>query len=811
MSGFRHDLVLAVRSFRQSPGLAVAAILTLALGIGANSSIYSLADALLFRALDVPDADRIVHVFQRREQPGTYPLSFADYPHYRDNARSFEAVAAHYPTAPLHVLLDGAPESVTGAVATASYFDVLQVRPALGRFFRSDEDQTRDRDAVTVISHGYWRRRFGGEPSVLGRVIQINGRPFTIVGVAPRRFTGVHQRGPSTDLWIPSAMFRVGYRYCDAADRHCTIVQLLARVKRDVSIEQTQRELDLLFSQLGPVSTTNVEVGVTVIPARGLGQGRQTAEERQIHLFLGVVTLVLVIACANIAGLLLARTTARRRDLAVRLAIGAGRSRIVRQVFAESVVLAVAGGVGGLLVSLWGTGFLASLYSHDSAGRPLALDLTMNGMVIVATVALTSFTALLVGITPAWYASGRDLIGVLKDETPSGGAKRARWRALLVCTQVAACVVLLVGAALLIQSAHRALQGPGFSPDHLITMRLRPSLVDYSRERAHAFQRDVVFALESLPGVMSASPSVYWAMFSAGVNVTAQEAGSSAPVVAALSNPVGPRYFATMGIAVIEGREFNEQDRTGAPLVAVVNDVLARRLWPHGSGAGRTLLVNGQPHLVVGVVRDAQYYPTGDPPRAQVFFSYWQPHSDDNFLNDSRMFVRVSGDPGQMMGPLRRAVAAVDPAVPMSEDHPLADRLLYAFQPVRLARGMLLSFAVLAVVLSAVGLYGVLAFSVAQRTREIGVRMALGARPRDVAGAVFRDAAVLTAGGTALGLIGAWYSARFAALLLFGLEARDPVAFVVAPVLLAAVAAAASYLPARRAVSVSPLTALRSE
>jgi putative ABC transport system permease protein len=811
MNGFWHDLVLAVRSLRQSPGLAAAAILTLALGIGANATIYSLADAVLFRPLEVPDADRIVHIFQRRHQPGNYPLSLADYPHYRDHARSFEALAAHYATAPLNVLVDGAPESVTGAVATANYFDVLQMRPTLGRFFLAAEDQARDRDAVTVISHGFWQRRFAGDRSVLGKAVQINGRSFTIVGVAPPGFAGVRQRGPATDLWIPSAMFRVGYRYCNAFERTCTIVQLLGRLKPGVAIEQSQQELDVLFAQLGPVSTTNAEVGVTVLSARGLGLGSQLAEEQQIYLFLGVVALVLVIACANIAGLLLARTTARRRELAVRLALGAGRGRIVRQVLAESVVLAGAGGVAGLLVSTWGTDFLSSLYSHDSAGRPIAFDMTINGTVVTATVALTLFTALLAGVTPAWHASRGHLVAVLKDEGASGGARRARLRGLLVAAQVAVCVVLLIGAALLIQSAYRAFQGPGFSPDHLITVRLRPSLVDYPRDRAHAYQRDVVRTLESLPGVVSASPSVYMSMFSAGLNVTAQATTAAAVSVTAISNPIGPRYFETLAIPLVEGREFTARDRTGAPLVAVVNDVLARQLWPDSPVAGRALQVNGQPHTVVGVVRDAQYYPTGDPPRAQVFLSYWQPRGADTFLNDSRVFIRVAGDAAQMMAAVRRAVAAVDSAVPISEDHPLADRLVYAFQPVRMARGMLTSFAVLAVVLSAVGLYGVLAFSVAQRTREIGVRMALGARPRDIASVVLRDAAVLTAAGISLGLVAAWNTAQFATLLLFGLDARDPTAFVAAPVLLAIVALTASYVPARRAVNVLPLTALRSE
>jgi predicted permease len=547
------------------------------------------------------------------------------------------------------------------------------------------------------------------------------------------------------------------------------------------------------------------------VPARGLGYLAQSSERRQLDLFLGVVTLVLLIACANIAGLLIARSTGRRRDLAVRLAMGASRGRIVSQVLAESLVLSAIGGAAGLLVATWGTDLLASLYAHDSAGRPIAFDLSLTATVVLATVALTFITALLSGGAPAWHASRADLLSVLKDEGASGGARRARLRPLLVGAQVAISIVLLVGAALLIESARRAFQGPGLDPDPVITLRLRPSLVDYPRERAHAFQRDVVQALEALPGVISASPSVFFSMFSAGTRILAVDASAPGQPLEAIGNPVGPRYFATMGIAVIEGREFHERDRSGAAPVVVVNDVLARRLWPNGSAVGRMLRANDRGHEIVGVVADAQYYSGGDPPRPQVFFSYWQPADTDAFQNDSRTFVRVAGDAAPMMRDILRAVASVDASVPVSEAYPLRDRVAYAFQPVRLARAMLTSFALLALLLSAVGLYGVLAFSVVQRTREIGIRVALGATRADVITLVMREGLTVTAIGAAVGLFAAWHAAQFVAALLFGLAARELTAFAAATALLLVVALVASYLPARRAAGVSPLAAIRTE
>jgi predicted permease len=528
-----------------------------------------------------------------------------------------------------------------------------------------------------------------------------------------------------------------------------------------------------------------------------------------VSLFLGVVTLVLVMTCANIAGLLLARSTVRRRDIAVRFAIGASRGRIVSQVLTESLVLAALGGLAGLVVASWGTDLLGSLYSYDSAGRPLMFDLTLNVPVVVAAVAVTLLTAIIAGGLPAWHAGRTDLIGVLKDEGASGGARRARLRPLLVSAQVAVSVVLLVGATLMIESASHALGGPGFDADRVITLRSRPSLIDYSRERAHTFQREVIRRLEAMPGVVSASPSVYMSLFSAGLRVTAASATNPNDTLDALSNAVGPRYFETLGVPLVEGREFSEQERAGAAPVVIVNDVLARRLWPAQPAAGAALVVNGRPHTIVGVVRDAQYYAAGDQPRPQVFSSYWQSAPGDAFLNDSRTFVRVAGDPARMLPEVLRAIAAVDPAVPISEAHPLGDRVAYMFMPVRMARGMLTSFALLALILSAVGLYGVLAFSVAQRSREIGLRIAIGATRRQIATMVLREGMIVTAIGVVVGVLAASQSLRFASSLLFGLEPGNVTAFLAAPAVLVTVALVASYLPARRASNVSPLTAMR--
>ena len=812
MTNVLQDLRLALRQLHQSPGLSAAAILTIALGIGANVTIYSFAHAVLFRPLDVPDADRLVHVFERRESPGSFPLSLAEYPYYREAAGSFEALAAHYSTAPLHASIGGSPEALTGAVVTASYFDVLQIRPVVGRFFTAEEDRVRDRDAVAVISYGSWQRHFGGAATAIGSTIRINDRLFTIVGVAPSGFTGVQVRGAVIDVWIPAALFATGYRYCDAFAPDCTIVQMIGRLRIGVSPEQAARELADIAGRLPaePMKQRR-RIGIGVEPARGIGAAPGSSERRQLNLFLTAVTLVFVVTCANITGLLLARAAARRRHMAVRLALGASRMRILSQVLSETAVLAFLGGAAGLLAATWSTTALETLYAQDSAGRAMTFSLSLGSPVVLAAAGLTVLAALVAGGIPAWLASRTDVGSVLKQEGPWGGRRRMHLRQALVCAQLAMSVILLVGAGMLIASARQVMHGSGFDPGPVMTLRLRPSLLTYSRERAERFHRDVISRVEAVPGVVSASPSVYMAMFGGGPRSAVRDPTQPGEAADATFNFVGARYFATLGIGVVEGREFVEADRREAAAVAIVNDVLARRLSPDRPLVGRETVADGRTHTIVGVVRDAQYYAAGEAPRGQIFFSYWQSGGSDAFLADSRTFVKVSGDPRAMLAEVRRAIASVDPSVPISEAHALDERVAYMFQPLRVARLLLTVFAALALVLATVGLYGVLAQSIAQRTREFGLRVAIGATRRDIALLVFREAFTLIAAGVSVGLIAAWHSSQLLESLLFGVASRDPVSFAAAAVAVVLIGLLASYLPARRATRVSPLTAMRLE
>jgi predicted permease len=414
-------------------------------------------------------------------------------------------------------------------------------------------DRVRDRDALAVVSHGFWRRRLGGDGLVLSRQITINGRAFTIVGVAPEGFAGVHPRGSDTEIWIPTAMFSVGYRYCDGFARGCTVVELLGRLRPDVTAQEAESELAVMAKGLAEAyPLTNRGTSVHLVPARGLGFGVLSDERRQLQLFAAVTAVVLLIACANIAGPLLARASGRRKEIAMRLALGAGRWRITRQLLTECFVLAALAGGLGLVVASWGNALLEALLARDCAGRPVSFALPLSPSIIAATAAVSTFAALIFGLIPSIMASRDDVIAVLKDETASGGARRSRLRPLLVAGQIAMSVVLLVSAALLLQSVRYLLRGPGFDPSPLVMLRLRPSLIDYSRDRAHSYQRQVISRLESLPGVVHATPSVYLP-FGGGQRLWVTNEHDRFDAIAGHE---GARYFGTIAVLLLEGRDF---------------------------------------------------------------------------------------------------------------------------------------------------------------------------------------------------------------------------------------------------------------
>ena len=424
------DVTLAARLLRKAPGFTVASVFTLALGIGANAAIFSYADAVLLRKLPVPDADRIVHIYQSRPgSTGSYPLAYADYRDYADQSQSFEILAAHYPSSPMHLVVNDEPQSVNGSVVTATYFDLLRIQPAHGRFFSASEDRVPGRDAVAVISHGLWTRAFGATKDVTRQTIRVNDHAFAIVGVAPRGFSGVHNGGVATEVWIPSAMFRIGYRFCDAFNRGCTITDMIGKLKPGVTVAHAQQELDVIAARLATAyPQTNRDLGVRIIEARGRGYGgdQNPAERQQLLVYIIGVGVVLLIGCGNVAGLVVARAIGRRKEIAVRLAIGATRFRLIRQLFTESVLIAVLGASAGFLIAVSAKDLIGSLEATDYAGRPRDLRTDLSGAVILVTAAITVCATVFLGLLPALQATKPDILPALKESAP-GGATRANY------------------------------------------------------------------------------------------------------------------------------------------------------------------------------------------------------------------------------------------------------------------------------------------------------------------------------------------------------------------------------------------------
>ncbi|MDP9323925.1 MAG: ABC transporter permease, partial [Acidobacteriota bacterium] len=568
------DARIAIRRMKQAPAFTAAAIAVLALGLGLNSAVSSLAYALFLKPLPVDEASRIVLVDQTLvgDARRGFELSFPDYTYYRDHARAFADLAAHYSTSPMNVVTPGGAFNGSGSVVTANYFGLLRLQPALGRFFSPDEDRVPGRNPVAVLSHDLWRTRFGADAGILGTAVRINGTAFTVIGIAPEGFHGILSGLTPNDVWIPTAMFGVGYRYCDGLARGCNVVGLVGRLNDRVSIRDAQAEMDVLARQLeSTFPDTNKGRGVAVRAARGIRIQEQSRDAPIVALLAGAAALVLVIASANVAGLMLARGFRRRKEIAIRLALGASRGRLIRLLLVESVSLALAGSVAGFFVAFWATGVLRGFFG-PSSGDGVNLDLALDLRVVLVGIAVAVLTGVLTGISPALQATRPDTVRAMKGETVGAGTPRSILREGLIVVQVALSVVLLGSSGLLVRSFFLLHRGPGFDPDAVVLVRLRPSLVGYTNDRAWDFQREAIRRLEALPGVAAASPASVpplpgWSRPVLPVRL-AGDAAAPSDAFKTATTVVGPRYFTTLGAGVVAGREFDDRDTPTGPRVA---------------------------------------------------------------------------------------------------------------------------------------------------------------------------------------------------------------------------------------------------
>jgi predicted permease len=818
------DIRIALRRMRKAPGFTAAAIGTLALGLGFTSAVLSLAHALFLGPLPVPGAARLMIVDQTlpdRPRTNGYGFSHPDYAYYREHSTAFEELAGHYSTSPMTVVTPAGQASVAGAVVTSTYFSVLRLQPAIGRFISAEEDRVPDRHPVAVLSHDFWRAQFGEDRQVLGTVVRINGTDFTVIGVAPEGFRGTMTGLLANQIWIPTSMFRVGYRYCDGLSRNCAMLNVIGRLADGATIESAQAEGDVLARQLeAAFPDTNKGHGVYVRPARGIRISDQAGKVPIVAVLASAAAVVLLVASANVAGLLLARGLQRRREIAIRLALGAGRSRLVRLLLVESMTLAIAGSAVGVVVAIWATNFLRGLLGVSN------LDFSLDPGVVLVGVCVAVATGLLTGVAPALQATRPQSVPAMRDETAGAGSRRSPLRDSLIVAQVALSVVLLGASGLVIRSFVMVHRGPGFDPNAIVIVRLRPSLIASTNERAWAFQRAVIERLEAMPGIVAASPAgvpAHWPSRPTQPIRLTSDTGDPARAFRTSTRLVGPRYFKALGVAVIEGREFDDRDTAAGPRAVIVNETLARHFWPAGGAVGSAVTIGDDGGLrgcglaiadrceVVGVVKDLQWTSALEQPEPIAYLNYWQQDRSNSWAQDSLTHVRVSGDAAAMLPQIRQAIAAVDPDVPISNSDVLGRALDIQFADVRAARAMLVTFGVLALGLSMIGLYATLACSIAQRAREIAVRMALGASRVDVGGLVFRRGFVLVSIGLGVGLAACVAGGPFLSHLLYGVSPRDPVALGVGPAVLTLVAAVAISLPARRAMRQNPVEALRMD
>lgn len=792
------DVRYGVRAMRRSPASAMATIVTIALSSAAIATVASLGYTLLWRPLTVDRPNEVVAITaahgRANDGIAAYPVSYPDYVSFRDRTTTLAALAAHYPFAPLFVTANGTAREVNGAVVSANYFSLLGIEPEQGRFFHADEDRVPDRDRVAVIGHDFWRTWLNASPTAIGSSLTVNGVPVTIIGIAP---ASVPMLTPvRVNIYIPTMMLRVGYRWCDALnDNTCNTLQMVGRLAPDRTLEDANTE----FAAILPAKWKSAPIGQNrgVLVRRPRGMSEDDDEPRFVAILAGAAIVLWIVCCINLAGLLTAQSSARAPEFAIRVSLGAGRIRIIRQVVTESLLLATIGGIGGVLVS---RGFIAVLarmfFSTDDEGHVLFYDFSPTTWIVVATVAAALAAGLIFSVIPALNAVNRANV-TAATRTASGRWSTTRW---LLGAQAAAAVAMIGTAALLYGSARMILAGRHYDTSHVALMRLRPRLLKYTPERAQRFQHDVIRRLAALPSVESASL----------VGVGAVLGGGTATLNTHMRvryNEIGPAYFATLRAPLVAGREFDERDTLQSPRVAIVNETLASRLAPASQALGAAVTIDGTTYRVVGVVADLTLQARNHEAEPWAYTPFWQNAGEI----DSRLAVRVSGDPATALPALAREVHAVDPDVPIAETITLPTQMVGLTRPIRVGAVFVGYAAALATMLTAVGLYGALASAVARRTKEIGIRLALGARRQQVVGAIVRDGVLLVTVGSMVGMLLARAASRAVVHLLYGSPAGDWMLFAAAALAVVTVGVVASLLPARRAAAVEPISALRQE
>ena len=806
-SDFRQDLHYALRMLVKNPAFALVAITALALGIGANSAIFSVVNSVLLEPLPYKNPDELVMVWEDATKQG-YPHdtpAAANYVDWRDQNQTFVGMAALGDDS-FNLTGVGDPEKIEGRRVSANLFSLLGVEPELGRAFTPDEDQP-GANGVVLISHLLWQRRFNGDPNIIGKSLKLNDVSRTVVGVMPASFQFPTRED---ELWVP-----IAFTAEEAANRNRHYLQVLGRLKPGINVQQAQADMTAVATRLQQqYPDTNTDIGAEVTPLREQLVGDI---KPALMILLGAVGLVLLIACANVANLLLARAAVRQKEIAVRVALGASRMRLVRQFLTESVLLSVFAGVLGLLLSVAGLYLLKSFIPPDiSHTSVVSIDVRVLGFTLVVSL----LTGLIFGLAPALQAANFNLNETLKEggRDPSAGGRTNHVRSLLVIAEVAISLVLLIGAGLLINSFLRLRNlDPGFSSDHLLTMKVVLPEPKYSeRAQRNAFYNSVLEKIESIPGVKSVALTTNIPLYRQGNSISIAFQDRPAPPpgqeVIITTRIVSPSYFETMGIQLLKGRQFTAQDNETSQRAVIVSEGMARRYWPDQDVLGKRISP-GTPRRpedwfqVVGVVNDVHQFQLDIQPKPQLYLTYRQA----GFFDLRDLVVKTEVEPTSVAATVRRAVWEIDKEQPVSNISTMEGIIAESLARQRFSMLLLGIFAAVAMILAAVGIYGVMSYSVAQRRNEIGIRMALGAQKMDVLKLTVGSGLKLVAIGLGVGLVGALLLTRLMSTLLFGISATDPLTFALISAILVAVAVLASYIPARRATKVDPIVALRYE
>ncbi len=806
------DFRYSLRRLSKSPGITAIAILSLALGIGANAAIFSIFNTAALRPLPIQEPAELVSLTNSVENRMFPVFSYPNYKDFRDRNKVFDGLIA-YRFAPLSISHDGINERVWGYLVSGNYFQVLGIKAAIGRVISVEDDRLPGGHPVTVLSYRSWQQRFGADPKIIGKNLIVNGRSYSVIGVAPKGFYGTEIIS-APELWFPmmmQAQIDIGRDWLD--DRETQSIFVQGRLKSEMTNERAQAEIHAISAQLEKEHPNENEGKRASLGKPGFMGGMMRGKVIGFTgVLMGVVAFVLMLACTNLANLLLARATTRRKEIAVHLALGASRSRLIWQLMSESLLLAIGSGICGLLLGFWFVR-LAVVFKPPM-DVPLNIDLHIDYRVLIFTFLISLVTAVLIGLLPALQTTKVDVQNALKDKSSFGSYRRSWLKSSLIVFQVVLSLVLLVGAGLMLRALQRAYSiNLGFDPQNAIAASFDLRLQGYDQARGREFQKQLLERLRALPGVKAAGivdlVPVDLHFSREAIFVEGQPSVRKMQAPYAMTSRISPGYFAAMNTRIVRGRDFTNQDDENAQPVTIINETFAKRYWPNQDPIGKRFSAGSseEPKMqIIGVVQDGKYGGLNE--KAQLY--YCRPITQD-YSGSTTVIVRTNAQPQRLISVVRKEIEKLDPNMPLSSVKTMIEKMSAPLMPARVAASVLGAFGILALILAAIGIYGVMSYAVSTRTQEIGIRVALGAKAADVMRLTIGQGMILVVVGATLGLAIALALTRLTRNMLFGLSAVDPITYLGVPALLMVVALFACYIPARRATKIDPTVALRYE